>query len=68
MILIRDYVLTCLTYNIIFRARHISGLNNMQADCLLRIQIARLKELLPQTDELPTPVPENPLPKRLSLT
>ena len=34
MILIRDLVLTALNYNIIFRARHIPGLNNTRADCL----------------------------------
>ena len=34
MILIRDLVLTTLNYDIIFRARHIPGLNNTRADCL----------------------------------
>ena len=68
MILIRDLVLTTLTYNIIFRGRHISGLNNTRADCLSRFQIARFKELSPQADELPTIVPEILLPKSWSLT
>ena len=68
MILIRDLVLTALNYNIIFRARHIPGLNNTRADCLSRFQIARFKELSPQADELPTIVPEIILPKSWSLT
>ena len=68
MILIRDLVLTALNYNIIFRARHIPGLNNTRADCLSRFQIARFKELSPQADELPTIVPEILLPKSWSLT
>ena len=62
MIMIRDLVLTALNYNIIFRARHIPGLNNTIADCLSRFQIARFKELSPQADELPTIVPEILLP------
>ena len=68
MILIRDLVLTALNYNIIFRARHIPGLNNTRADCLSRFQIARFKELSPQADELPTIAPEIFLPKSWSLT
>ena len=68
MIMIRDLVLTALNYNIIFRARHIQGLNNTRADCLSRFQIARFKELPPQADELPTIVPEILLPKSWSLT
>ena len=68
MILIPDLVLTSLRYNIIFRARHIPGLNNTRADCLSRLQIARFKELSPQADDLPTVVPENLLPRSWSLT
>ena len=68
MILIRDLVLTSLRSNIIFRARHIPGLNNTRADCLSRLQIARFKELSPQAEDLPTVVPENLLPRSWSLT
>ena len=63
MTLIRDLVSTSLRFNIIFRARHIPGLNNTRADCLSRLQIARFKELSPQADDLPTVVPENLLPR-----
>lgn len=65
MILIRGLVLTSLHYNIIFRARHIPGLNNK---CLSRLQIARFKELSPKAEDLPTVVPENLLPRGWSLT
>ena len=58
MILIRDLVLTTLTYDIIFCGRHIPGLNNTRANCLSRFHIAQFKELPPQADELPTIVPE----------
>ena len=52
-----------LRYNIIFRARHIPGINNTRADCLSRFQIAPFKELSPRADELPTIVPEILMPK-----
>ena len=68
MTLIRDLVSTSLRFNIIFRARHIPGLNNTRADCLKCLQIARFKELSPQADDLPTVVPENLLPRSWSLT
>ena len=68
MTLIRDLVSTSLRFNITFRARHIPGLHNTQADCLSRLQIAGFKELSPQADDLPTEVPENLLPRIWSLT
>ena len=68
MILIRDLVLTSLRYNILFRARHIPGLNNTRADYISRFQIDKFKKLSPGADELPTVVPENLLPKSWSLT
>ena len=52
-----------LRYNIIFRARHIPGINNTRADCLSRFQIAPFKELSPRADELPTIEPEILMPK-----
>ena len=52
-----------LRYNIIFRTRHIPGINNTRADCLSRFQIAPFKELSPRADELPTIVPEILMPK-----
>ena len=68
MTLICDLVSTSLHFNIIFRARHIPGLHNMQANCLSRLQIAQFKGLSPLADDLPTVVPENLLPRTWSLT
>ena len=68
MILIRDLVLTCLRYNILFHARHIPGLHNTRADYLSRFQIEQFKELFPRADHSPTIVPENLQPKSWLLT
>ena len=57
MILARHLVLTTLTYNILFRARHIPGVHNAVADCILRFQVEQLKKISPGADKLPTPVP-----------
>ena len=56
---LRDLVLSCLRHNIMFRARHNPGLINSRADYLSRSQVAKVKELSPDAEQLPTPVPEN---------
>lgn len=45
MVLIRDLVLSCLRYNILFRARHVPGLQNSRADYIFRFQVDNFKEL-----------------------
>ena len=59
MVLLRDLVLSCLRHNIMFRARHNPGLISSRADYLSRSQVAKVKELSPDAEQLPTPVPEN---------
>ena len=68
MILIRDLVLTSLKHNVLFRARHIPGLNNTRADYVSRFQIKQFKNIHPGADDSPTLVPENLQPKSWSLT
>ena len=68
MVLLRDLVLSCLRYNILFRARHVPGLQNSQADYISRFQVDNFKELAPEADEFPTTVPANLLPESWSLT
>ena len=68
MVLLRDLVLSCLRYNILFRARHVPGLQNSQADYISRFQVENFKELAPEADEVPTTVPANLLPESWSLT
>ena len=67
MVPLRDLVLSCLRYNILFRARHVPGLQNNQADYISRFQVESFKAIAPQADELPTPVPSNLLPESRSL-
>ena len=67
MILVRDLVLTSLTYNILFRARHIPGVHNTGADYISRFQVEQFKKISPGADELPTPVPTHLLPENWSL-
>ena len=68
MILIRDLVLSCLKYNILFRASHVPGLQNSRADCISRLQVEKFKELSSEADEFPTAVPKNLQSESWSLT
>ena len=43
MILIHDLVLTSLKHNILFRARHISGVHNTDGDYISRFQVEQFK-------------------------
>ena len=67
MVLLRDLVLSCLSYNILFRAQHVPGLQKSQADNISRFQVESFKELAPDADEFPTTVPTNLLPENWSL-
>lgn len=67
MFLVRDLVLTSLKFNILFRAKHIAGVNNSRADLLSQLQVNQFKQIFPEADELPTQVPDNLLPKSWSL-
>ena len=69
MVLLRDLVLSCLCNNIMFRAHHIPGLINSRADYYLsHFQVAKVKELSPDAEQLPTPVPENLMPRSWAIT
>ena len=67
MVLLRDLVLSCLSYDILFRAQHVPGLQKSQADNISRFQVESFKELAPDADEFPTTVPTNLLPENWSL-
>ena len=67
MILVSDLVLSSLKHNILFRARHIPGVDNTGADYISRFQVDHFKKISPGADELPTPVPTNLLPQSWSL-
>ncbi len=63
MVFIRHLVLTCLRHNILFRAKHIPGFLNVQADYLSRFQVEEFKALRPDAENCPTLIPENLLPQ-----
>lgn len=65
--LLRFLVLTCLKYNILFRARHIAGKENTQADRLSRLQIDTFRKLAPDAEESPTPVPGHLAPQNWAI-
>ena len=57
MALVRSLVLACLKHNILFRARHLPGVDNVLADALSRLQVHRFKQLAPWARPVPDPVP-----------
>ena len=67
MVLLRDLVLSCLSYNILFRAQYVPGLQNSQADNISRFQVDSFKELAPEADKFQTTVPTDLLPENWSL-
>ena len=56
--LVHKLVLLCLRLNIVFKARHISGMFNNKADALSRLKVDQFRQLAPYRDALPTSVPE----------
>lgn len=56
MKLVRLFVLSCLKFNINFKAKHIPGVHNVTADCLSRFQVAKARQHQPGLKSLPTAV------------
>lgn len=67
MVLVRDLVLTSLRHNIVFRARHVPGVENTWADLISRLQIEEFRKVFPEADAVPTLVPETLLPLKWSI-
>ena len=61
--LIRKMVLICLRNNILFRAKHIPGIQNGVADSLSRLQVNKFKGMYHGMDRVPTPLPEHLQPE-----
>ena len=59
MHLMRKLVLSCLRHNILFRAVHIPGINNL-ADSLSRLQVERFQALAPKACPFPVSIPSLP--------
>ncbi|MCG7866997.1 MAG: hypothetical protein JAY74_11590 [Candidatus Thiodiazotropha taylori] len=57
MTILRTFTLQCLHLNIAVRAQHISSAANNIADSLSRFRFQRFRQLVPDADPTPTPVP-----------
>ena len=57
MKLVRELVVTCLRYNILFRCKHVSGYQNVIADHLSRFQTSEARPLAPWLDMTPANIP-----------
>ncbi len=68
MIFVRQLVLACLRFNILFRAQHVPGVKNSLADALSRLQVSRFKQLAPAgMQATPTIIPVHLLPHNWQL-
>lgn len=59
MVLVRALTLRCLNLNLVLRAEHIPGSSNAIADSLSRLQLTRFRELAPNAEEHPDPMPDH---------
>ena len=57
MKLLRRFIVHCLKLNILFRAKHVPGIDYVLSDKLSRLQIAEFHRLAPQMDQFPVEVP-----------
>ena len=65
MHMVRTLVLYTLKYNILFRAKHVPGLLNNQADALSRLQVEDFKRMHPTAEPQPTQLPAHALQTKL---
>ena len=64
MIFVRQLVLACLNFNILFQARHVPGVKNVLADSLSQLQVTKFKQLAPVgAHSSPTVIPDHLLPQ-----
>ncbi|MCU7858829.1 MAG: hypothetical protein KZQ86_03130 [Candidatus Thiodiazotropha sp. (ex Lucinoma kastoroae)] len=59
MCLVRLLTIRCLELNIVLKSTHIDGFRNDICDSLSRQQLAKFRELAPEADADPTPVPSH---------
>ena len=68
MSFVRRLVLTCLRYNIVFKARHVPGVKNVLADSLSRLQVESFRRLAPDyMDPQPSVIPLHLQPQNWQL-
>ena len=59
MVLLRAFTLLCLKLNVVVRSSHVSGVSNVLADSLSRLQIARFHRLAAEAEPMPEPIPDH---------
>ena len=59
MDLVRPFVLKCLQLNTIIKAQHIKGTENSIADAISRFNMQLFRELAPEAEENPQPIPQH---------
>ena len=57
MFVLRALTLECLNLNIVVKAKHIPGKQNVLTDCLSRFQVEKFKRLAPDAESEPSPIP-----------
>jgi hypothetical protein len=57
MVLVRMLTVLCLKYNMVLQAAHVPGVCNAICDSLSRFQFRRFRELAPDAEMQPDPVP-----------
>ena len=57
MSVLRFFVIHCMKFNVLFRAKHVPGNENVLADCLSRQQVERARRLHPLLNKVATNVP-----------
>lgn len=62
MKMVRKLVVTCMSHNVFFRAKHVSGVTNVVADRLSRFQVKQARKYAPWLNKDPDTIPESLLP------
>lgn len=68
MFMVRHLVLRCLEFNILFKAKHISGSKNVLADLLSRLQVEEFRKRHPSARLMPCSIPKEFLPQNFWVT
>ena len=59
MTVLRAFTLQCLHLNVVVKAQHLSSTVNVIADALSRFQLQKFRQLVPDAEQFPTPVPSH---------